>query len=289
MKTLFKKHETLTAVIIAFVIGALLFGGIYAGAQTLGPARTSGATLYKSDGTEVAYHPAGASPADNESNTNTALSRIGVFNFVFDGTAWDRWTGAVNVSQFGGNNVVTGTGAGGSGIPRVTISNDSSLAANQSVNVAQINGVTPLMGNGASGTGAHRVTIANDSTGIIQPVPGTTGGLSSCVVQSAASTNATNCKNAAGQLYHVQVINTTSTIYYLRLYNLSTSPTCSSATGFIRSIPIPHANGAGAGIAANQHPGEAFGTGIGFCLTGGGSSTDNTNAATGVYITLLYK
>lgn len=45
-----------------------------------------------------------------------------------------------NVAQFGGNAVVTGTGASGSGIPRVTISNDSSLAANQSVNVNQIGG-----------------------------------------------------------------------------------------------------------------------------------------------------
>jgi hypothetical protein len=45
-----------------------------------------------------------------------------------------------NVTLFGGNPVATGTGAGGVGIPRVTISNDSSLAANQSVNVAQIAG-----------------------------------------------------------------------------------------------------------------------------------------------------
>ena len=29
------------------------------------------------------------------------------------------------------------------------------------------------------------------------------------------------------------------TLYYLRLYDLQLAPTCSSATGFIRSIPIP--------------------------------------------------
>lgn len=34
---------------------------------------------------------------------------------------------AVNVAQFGANNVVTGTGAGGVGIPRVTVSNDSNV------------------------------------------------------------------------------------------------------------------------------------------------------------------
>lgn len=69
-----------------------------------------------------------------------------------------------NVTQFGGSAVVTGTGASGSGIPRVTVSNDSTvilgagsaavgtvtlgagsatigaLTANQSVNAAQIAG-----------------------------------------------------------------------------------------------------------------------------------------------------
>lgn len=49
---------------------------------------------------------------------------------------------SVNVAQFGGNAVATGTGAGGTGIPRVTVSNDSSLAANQSVNINQIAGAS---------------------------------------------------------------------------------------------------------------------------------------------------
>jgi hypothetical protein len=54
------------------------------------------------------------------------------------------------ISQFGGSNVVTGTGASGAGIPRVTISNDSSLAANQSVNVAQVGGTNVSTLAGAS-------------------------------------------------------------------------------------------------------------------------------------------
>lgn len=61
-----------------------------------------------------------------------------------------------NVSQFGGSAVVTGAGAGGAGIPRVTVSNDSSLAANQSVNMNQVGGsavalrTVPTNGSGAS-------------------------------------------------------------------------------------------------------------------------------------------
>lgn len=163
-------------------------------------------------------------------------------------------------------------------------------------------GVLATTGNGVSGTGVARVTIASDSTGVVGLNAGsnligqaatvatatTTNTTLSCYITSAASTNATNCKASAGNLYSIQAVNTTATLYYLRLYNLAASPTCSSATGFVRTIPIP-ASATGAGVVIPQDVGEAFGTGLGFCLTGGGSSTDNTNAATGVYLTLLYK
>ena len=64
------------------------------------------------------------------------------------------------IDAFAGTVLSTGTGAGGAGIPRVTVSSDSSLAANQSVNISQINAVTPLMGTGLTGTGSPRVTLA---------------------------------------------------------------------------------------------------------------------------------
>lgn len=112
-----------------------------------------------------------------------------------------------------------------------------------------------------------------------------------CIITSAASTNATNCKASPGNWYGYDLINTTTTTYYLRLYNLATSPTCSSATGFIRSIPIPPASaagGAGGAIRIALLP-IAYSTGIAFCLTGGAASTDNTNAATGVFGALVLK
>jgi hypothetical protein len=71
------------------------------------------------------------------------------------------WTS--NITQFGGVALSTGTGASGTGIPRVTLSNDSSLAANQSVNEAQVNGVAVTTGTGVSGTGVQRVAVSTDS------------------------------------------------------------------------------------------------------------------------------
>lgn len=85
-----------------------------------------------------------------------------------------------NIAQFGGSAVVTGAGAGGAGIPRVTISNDSSLAANQSVNVAQVGGNNTSVNAGISGTGTQRVVQATANVVNITQVtvPTTAGGIS---------------------------------------------------------------------------------------------------------------
>jgi len=109
-----------------------------------------------------------------------------------------------------------------------------------------------------------------------------------CYLTSAASTNATMCRASPGTVYDMTLINTTAVIYYLRMYDLAATPTCSSATGFVESVPIP-ASTSGGGVQRIFPVGHWFATGIGFCLTGGGSSTDNTNAATGVYITIGYR
>jgi hypothetical protein len=114
------------------------------------------------------------------------------------------------------------------------------------------------------------------------------GGASTCYLTSAATTNATLCANSAGTIYDISIVNTTATLAYLRLYNLSAAPTCSSATGFVESIPVP-ASISGAGIVRTFPVGRSYTTGISFCFTGGGSSTDNTSAGTGSYISIGYK
>lgn len=136
--------------------------------------------------------------------------------------------------------------------------------------------------------------VTNAGTFEVQPdgtTATTTNAASRCVLVSAASTNATNCKGSAGNVYGFRFVNTTTTVYYLRMYNSSSSPTCSSATGFIESIPIPPAasSGQAGGIVSIEPMGEGYSTGISFCFTGGSSSTDNTNAATGVFGTILYR
>jgi hypothetical protein len=89
-------------------------------------------------------------------NTPTVTANAGTGQFNVTCTAA---TCPINTAQFGGTNVVTGTGASGSGIPRVTISNDSSLAANQSINVAQVNGNT----TSTAATGVQKVGIVGNA------------------------------------------------------------------------------------------------------------------------------
>lgn len=81
-------------------------------------------------------------------------------------TPWNE-----NVAQFGGAPVVTGAGAGGSGIPRVTVSNDSSLLGTKTNNNAAPGatnfGTLPVVANAAapSWTEGNQVGLSSDLGG----------------------------------------------------------------------------------------------------------------------------
>ena len=112
-----------------------------------------------------------------------------------------------------------------------------------------------------------------------------------CNIISAASTNSTNCTALPAVRYRgVVLYNTTTTVGFLRLYNATAAPTCSSATGFIKSIPVVPASAAGQvgqTVVVLQLP-VIYQLGLGFCLTGGSSSTDNTNSVVGIFGTIMY-
>lgn len=210
--------------------------------------------------------------------TNSNANSLGM---VFDGSVWRRLT--IGTAGTASAQVLTVQGIA-SMTPVQVQSNSANLAT-----VAK----QPALGTAGSAS-ADVITVQGVASmtpllSALTTTAATTDAASTCYITSAASTNSTNCKNAAGNVYGVRVVNTTSTIYYLRMYNTSSAPTCSSATGFVESIPLPEADGGGAGISFPNAAPQAYGTGVSFCLTGGGGSTDNTNAATGVYVTILYK
>lgn len=164
------------------------------------------------DVTYTGRMPIGVSPADNESNTNTALSRIGNFNFVFDGVAWDRWTGAVSQSGIWNITNITGTvslptGAATEATLATRLADatftgrfsaayvDADAVANQTTTAMHgqgygYNGATWDRSRTASGANNTAVT----STGII---PVSVLSTWSCTHAPAAATQAT-CSKAAG-------------------------------------------------------------------------------------------
>ncbi len=225
-------------------------------------------------------------PTDAFANPTTASLN---FDFLagWNGATWDR------LKESTANGLVVDV----SRVPNAA--NCSSTACEVSPTTAANTKTNPFFD--APSDGANQITAAISALGTaptgtevetVQSVllPFTSGGLSTSYTAAAASTNATNVKNAAGQVYSITATNTTTTAYYLRMYNLSSAPTCSSATGFVETLPVGGASaGSMGGFTRNTDIGQAYSTGIGYCITGGSGSTDNTNAAVGVYVTVLYK
>lgn len=98
---------------------------------------TSG--LYDANGNPIVLGQSsmnGSLPIAISSNqSQIPVSQSGAWTVTSSGTSsvtqgTSPWVS--NISQFGGNNVVTGTGASGLGIPRFTIANDSNILATQS-------------------------------------------------------------------------------------------------------------------------------------------------------------
>jgi hypothetical protein len=106
---------------------------------------------------------------------------------------------------------------------------------------------------------------------------------------SGASNNATLVKGSGGIVYNVTAVNSSTTIYYLKLYDKATAPTCGTDTPVL-TYPVPFVSGnAGGTLNVSIPVGVGFTNGIGFCLVANAADNDNTNAATGVTISLVYK
>lgn len=101
---------------------------------------------------------------------------------------------------------------------------------------------------------------------------------------SAASNNSTLVLGRPSLVKMIGVVNTTAAIYYLKLYNKVTAPTCGTDVPVL-TFAVPALATGGPPILLTLGDGLLFPSGVvGFCLTGGIADNDNTNAATGVTI-----
>jgi hypothetical protein len=164
---------------------------------------------------------------------------------------------STNVAQFGGNNVVTGTGASGNGIPRVTVSNDSEVQ----------------LWDGSNGPVAVDNNATSKALATANKMTSSSGGTRSRI-KSAASTNSTNLKASAGRVYALDLTNNTGSMVWFKLFDKASAPTAGTDTP-AWTIGIP-ANG---GRTIDWSNGVPFANGIGYTITGGKTDGDTTNTA----------
>jgi len=126
---------------------------------------------------------------------------------------------------------------------------------------------------------------ANTTPWLVSRQPATSGGTSISRTVAAASTNATNVKSSAGQVYQIIASNVSASARFVHLYNTSGSPTCNAS--IIATFIVPGQT-TGAGTNIQLDPGVAFGTGIGFCITSANDGTGSVSAGD-VVLNVVYK
>lgn len=102
---------------------------------------------------------------------------------------------------------------------------------------------------------------------------------------SAATTNSTLVKAGMAAVYGIVAVNTTATIYFLKLYDKVSAPTCNSDT-VQQTYPLQIAPSS---IIIMPSAPIGFNAGLGFCLTALIADNDNTAAATGIAINFIYR
>lgn len=206
-------------------------------------------------------------------------------------------TAVTSLTQMNGAAISMNTGVRDAGTQRVTIATNDIVPVSQSgtwtvqqggsnwsINVAQMNGVAVTMGNGASGTGVQRVTLADDGTGIVGLFPRTSGGLTTFHLVSAATTNATNIKASAGQVYGWYIYNSNASARKVAFHNTAGTPTAGASIYF--SLVIPPTSGAN--VEFTQ--GLVFATGIAITTVTGLADSDSAAVgANDLIINIWYK
>lgn len=144
--------------------------------------------------------------------------------------------------------------------------------------------------SGTKSAGTQRVVLATDQPALTNPLlvniqAVTSGGWSLSSTLTPNNTTAVVVKASAGQIGKIVAFNNSATIAYLKIYN-ATSATCGSGTPVDR-ILIP-ASTSGAGVSIPDAVGDAYSTGITYCVTTGYADNDTTAPAANAYVVNIH-
>lgn len=217
-------------------------------------------------------------------NAVTPRTGIGVVNYVFNGTTWDRQRGDTNGSYAVGN-VASGVADAGNPVkvgarynatlPTLTDGQRGDLqvdARGGLIVTVKGTGTTPAQvgiladGQGASNSlfVANQGGLFNGSTWDREKKPN----LVARLLSAAASVNNTLVKNAAGDLFRIEGYNNKASAVFLKLYNKSTTPAAGTdvpiytvrlapTANFLIEFPTPLYFSAGIGYAITTAAADA--------------------------------
>jgi hypothetical protein len=244
------------------------------GTWTVQPGNTANTTAWKVDGSGVTQPVSGTVTANAGSGTfSTSDTGAAITGQTLEagGSGLTGWLASIRkavtdrLGTLGQKTMANST-------PVVVASDQSAVPASQSGTWTVQPGNTP-----------------NTSAWLVSQTPATSGGLSISRTLSAASTNATNAKGSAGQVYGWVITNTNAAARFVKLYNKATSPTVGTDTPVMTLVIPGNANGAGQ-LAAEFTSGIAFSAGIGYAITTGVADSDTgAVAANEVVVNLLFK
>lgn len=287
--------------------GVLELGAVTTSAPSYTTAQSSPLSL-QTDGSLRVSVTSATGVAQGSTTSGQTLSPVGYATLTSAPTyttaqtniPWLRTNGAqaIDLYSINGTTVSTGTGAQGSGTPRVTVATDTATiagsapgtAGSASSNVVTVQGVasmTPVQVSQATASNLN-ATVVGTGTFAVQSAPtaSTAGGVTKATITAAASTNATNLKSSAGTLYHLSGYNNSATLAWVSLYNTSGTPTC--GTSIVWQGMIPANSTSGAGFVEDFAVPLDFSTGIGYCITTGIAGTGSV-AASSYVVNFGYK
>lgn len=196
-------------------------------------------------------------------------------------------TMAVNNAQVSGTTVDTNSGVKSAGTQRVVLATDQPQLTN-ALKVDPSGVTSPVSGTVTANQGGTWTiqpgNTANTTPWLTTEVPTTTGGLSTFHLVSAATTNATNIKASAGQVYAWYIYNSNAAARKVAFHNTSGTPTAGAS--IFMSLVIPPSSGAN----VEMSNGIAFSTGIAITTVTGLADSDATAVALNdLIINIFYK
>ena len=194
-----------------------------------------------------------------------------------NGTTWRNITGSTSIINLSTGAYLTSGNITAAGLYAIDI---SSFQYVRLISTAYTSGTMVLEYNTVTTGNLNPAGTNATVSGTVTANQGTLASGTAISVVSAATTNASNQKSTAGNLFEVTASNPTATAAYLKFYNKATAPTVGTDVP-VMTIPVP-ANSFVSYVPGGQ--GKRFTTGIGIALTGAITAADTTAAVAGVQI-----